>query len=93
MKAIKKMGSPARKTDGDKGQALADTSREAENDAAGEMLHQLGMRLQTSFPKWRRTSLRNLVVILDLELRPTTCTVLAVAAAPCLVSALVACIY
>lgn len=31
--------------------------------------------------------------LLDLELRPTTCTVLAVAAAPCLLSALVAYIY
>lgn len=48
------------------------------------------MRLQASFPKRGTTSLGNLVVTLDLELRPATCTVLAVAAAPCLLSALVA---
>lgn len=64
-----------------------------ENDTAGEILHQWGMQLQTSFPKWGRTSLGNLVVILDLKLRPTTCTALDVAAAPCLLSALVAYMY
>ena len=58
-----------------------------ENDAAGEMLHQLGV-LQTSFLKWGKTSL--VIWWSDLISRPTTCTVLAVAAARCLLSAFVA---
>lgn len=72
-----------------KGQALADTSGEAPGMTLQEKLLQLGMWLQTSFPWWGRTSLGNLVVVLNLKLRPTICTVLA-AAAPCLRSGLVA---
>lgn len=90
MKAIKKMGSPVRKMDGDKGQALADTSRGAQRMTLQEkccISWACGFRPRSQNGGQH---LGNLVVILDLELRPATCTVLAVAAAPCLLSALVA---
>lgn len=91
MNAMKKMGSPVRKPEMHKGQALADTSGEARGMALREKLLQLGTWLQTSFPQWGRTSLGNLVVVLNLKLRLTICTVHAVAT-PCLRSGLVACI-
>lgn len=50
MNAVKKMGSPVRKTEMRKGQALADTSGEARGMALREKLLQLGTWLQPSFP-------------------------------------------